>query len=127
MLPDALQTSPYLTAVRPNEPMPVIYVSDTRGPEYPQGPEPAARPRFVTWHDNLDALAALEYAAADPVSTRELAERFGVPVIEDLAQRRWLQDPRELCREYFLRTGQIEITAHCNWGCTYCPVATDPK
>ncbi|HXQ70750.1 MAG TPA: radical SAM protein, partial [Pyrinomonadaceae bacterium] len=35
--------------------------------------------------------------------------------------------PDELCSEYFLTSAQIEVTAHCNWGCTFCPVSTDRK
>ena len=29
--------------------------------------------------------------------------------------------------EYLLTTAQIEVTAHCNWGCRFCPVSRDPK
>lgn len=135
MLPMMLQTTPYITLVRPNQPHPVVYVTDTLGPEYPT--TPSAPPdavfgiitldRRVVWRTDASALAALELAAPEPASTRDLVERFGGSLIEDLARNNWLQDPTVLCREYFLRTGQIEVTAHCNWGCRCCPVATDPK
>jgi MoaA/NifB/PqqE/SkfB family radical SAM enzyme len=129
-----VQTSPYLSFTRPNKPFNLVYMSDTRGPEVPaaDGPGDAAfaaigLDRVVHWHNDLNALAALEHAASEPVSTEELSHRFGADVVQDLVMRNWLQDPDDLCREYFLRTGQIEITAHCNWGCSYCPVAADPK
>jgi hypothetical protein len=35
MLPARLQTSPYLTCVRPGDESPVVYMTDTLGPEFP--------------------------------------------------------------------------------------------
>jgi MoaA/NifB/PqqE/SkfB family radical SAM enzyme len=66
-------------------------------------------------------------AAAKPLDTTELVKTFDVELVEDLVSRGWLQNPSDLCREYWLTTGQIEITAHCNWGCKFCPVSRDPK
>lgn len=34
-LPATVQTSPYLTLVRPDEPVPVVYRTDTLGPSHP--------------------------------------------------------------------------------------------
>jgi MoaA/NifB/PqqE/SkfB family radical SAM enzyme len=135
MLADSLQTTPYITCVRPNEPLPIVYMTDTLGPEYPRMTAPPAGTEFgvigldrdVVWRNDATALVALESAARKPVATQELTARFGHPLISDLVANGWLQDPSQLCREYVLRTGQIEVTAHCNWGCRFCPVATDPK
>jgi hypothetical protein len=134
MAPDMLQTSPYLTCVRPGDPPPVVYMSDTRGPEYPDVSNPGdaafgvfGLDRAVIWMPDETGLAALEFAAKAPVGAGELAQRFGADIVAGLVGRHWLQRPEDICREYFLRTGQIEITAHCNWGCNYCPVAKDPK
>ncbi|WP_210750450.1 radical SAM/SPASM domain-containing protein [Nocardia gamkensis] len=109
-------------------------MTDTLGPEFPQIPEPGEAAfgvigldRVVTWHADPAGLTALQAAAAEPAATRNLAERFGLDLIRDLESRGWLQDPDLLCRDYTLRTGQIEVTAHCNWGCSYCPVSVDPK
>ncbi len=134
MLPDHLQTSPYLTLVRPGDPPPVVYVTDTIGPEYPVMSEPDDAvfgglhlDRIVRWHHDPAALRVLHDAAADPVPTGDLVARASTEAVTDLVRRGWLQHPDDLCREYELRTGQIEITAHCNWGCEYCPVSVDPK
>lgn len=135
MLPTELQTTPYITLMRPNEPWPVIYVTDTLGPEYPDAAPPPPEALFgivpldrrVVWRSDAAALDALEAAAPAPMPIRDLIASFGADVVDDLVWNNWLQAPDALCREYFLRTGQIEITAHCNWGCRYCPVATDPK
>lgn len=47
--------------------------------------------------------------------------------MSDLVGRGWLQHPDLLCLEYLLTTAQIEVTAHCNWGCRFCPVSQDRK
>ncbi len=134
MLPARLQTSPYLTCVRPGDESPVVYMTDTLGPEFPHMTAAGdaafgviGLDRRVIWHRDPMGLSALQDAAPEPLSTRSLAERFGLDLIRDLVARGWLQDPSVLCRDYMLRTGQIEVTAHCNWGCSYCPVSVDPK
>ncbi|MEO0435233.1 MAG: radical SAM/SPASM domain-containing protein, partial [Cyanobacteria bacterium J06656_5] len=33
----------------------------------------------------------------------------------------------QLCRDYVIRSGQIEINTNCNWRCEFCPVSIDPK
>jgi hypothetical protein len=83
--------------------------------------------RKTVWHRDPQALSALQSAARDPLPTSVLVRDYGQPLVRELVSRRWLQDPAELCVDYWLRSGQIEITAHCNWGCSYCPVAKDPK
>jgi len=133
--PNQLQTSPYLTLVRPGKSARVIYVTDTRGPEYPELSPPTTGAVFgvigldrsVVWHDSHHALLALESAALDPVDTTYLVAEYGRRTIGDLMAREWLQAPSSLCTEYRLLTAQIEVTAHCNWGCQFCPVAADPK
>jgi hypothetical protein len=135
MLPNTLQTTPYVTCIRPHQPLPIVYMTDTRAPSYPNAGRPPADAQFgiigldrqVVWRSDMASLIALEAAAAEPVATSELVERFGLEVISDLVANRWLQQPGDLCREYWLRTGQIEVTAHCNWGCRFCPVSSDPK
>lgn len=134
MLPNSVQTSPYITLVRPSESSPVVYMTDTLAPSYPDMGEPGAATfgvlgldRKVVWRSQLEALTALETSAAEPVPTRQLVARFGLPIVSELVSNGWLRDPADLCTEYFLRTGQIEVTAHCNWGCSYCPVSIDPK
>jgi hypothetical protein len=134
VLPERLQTSPYLTCVRPGEPSPVVYVTDTLGPEYPVMGDPGdARfgvvglNREVIWQRDAEVLAALQTAASDPLPTHDLVRRFGESLVTDLVRRDWLQEPVNLCVDYWLRSGEIELTAHCNWGCSFCPVSTDPK
>jgi hypothetical protein len=134
MFPETLQTSPYLTCVRPGERPAVVYTTDDVYPAYPQLSDPGdaafgaiGLDRRVVWHPDPAALEALQTAAPEAVPTARLTATFGAAVVADLVSRGWLQDPAELCTEYFLRTGQIEVTAHCNWGCRFCPVATDPK
>ena len=129
-----MQTSPYLTCILPDRPFPVVYVTEPPGSKYPEGSPPGDASfgvitlnRTVVWHSDIRALAALEFAAKAPVARSELNQRFSSPVISDIASRNWLQNPADLCKEYLLRTGQIEITAHCNWRCNYCPVSKDPK
>ncbi|MDH6114189.1 hypothetical protein P3T36_000590 [Kitasatospora sp. MAP12-15] len=134
MLPDLLQTSPYLTVIRSGEPAPVIYMTDTRGPTLPVITDPAGAAygviglgRRVDWQHDAAGLAALNRAARDPLPAGELAAEFGQDLIEHLTAKGWLQPPEEICAEYRLLTAQIEITAHCNWRCRYCPVSTEPK
>ncbi len=64
---------------------------------------------------------------ARAVEQHVLTKCYGDAVVADLVGRNWLQPPEELCREYLLTTAQIEVTAHCNWGCRFCPVSIDRK
>jgi radical SAM family protein/iron-sulfur cluster protein len=134
MFPEQLQTSPYLTCVRPGERPAVVYMTDDVSANYPCMSDPGdaafgaiGLDRRVVWHPDPAALEAMQTAAPEPVPAARLAEAFGAELVADLVSRGWLQDPAELCTDYYLRTGQIEVTAHCNWGCRFCPVATDPK
>lgn len=130
-----LQTSPYLTRVTPGEASPVSYWSDTYGPTVPAG-EPAGPgvvfgivglDRRIVWQRETAMLDLLRACAAGPVDAELLAERFGALLVAAAVAQDWLQEPDELCRGYHLFSGEIEVTAHCNWGCRFCPVATDPK
>ena len=107
-----MQTSPYLTCVLPGQPSPVVYMTDTLGPEYPVITEPGdaafgviGLDRRVAWHRDPAGLTALEAAAGDPVPSAELMERFGSARIADLVARGWLQAPADLCAEYRLVLG----------------------
>lgn len=130
-----LQTSPYLTRVMPGEASSVSYWSDTHGPAAPTG-EPAGPgvvfgivglDRRIVWQSEQLMLDLLRASAAGPVEASALAERFGADLVAAAVARDWLQKPDEVCRGYHLISGEIEVTAHCNWGCRFCPVATDPK
>ncbi len=128
-----LQTSPYLTCIKPNEPAPITFCTDpTRSrPETSVAGDAQfgvlGLDREVHWQDDRDLLALLETAAAEPVLEDDLVRRYGPRPVAQARTRQWLQDPAQLCTEYFLRSGEIEVTAHCNWGCTFCPVSDDPK
>ncbi|WP_326636642.1 radical SAM protein [Streptosporangium sp. NBC_01755] len=135
MLPELLQTSPYLTHVAPGADPPVIYLTDTFGPTFPQGDPPAADVVFgivgldrqIVWQSDRRVLEMLTACAQEPCSVQHLVGRFGADRVGAAVDRTWLQTPDDLCREYRLVSGEIEVTAHCNWGCRFCPVATDPK
>ena len=134
MLPDTVQTSPYITCILPGARLRVVYMTDTRGPAHPVLTDPGEAAfgvigldRKVHWQPDIEGLGALEAAAAEPVATRNLQAQYGENIVAGLFSRGWLQHPSDLCREYWFRTAQIEVTAHCNWGCRFCPVATDPK
>ncbi|MFD8023951.1 radical SAM/SPASM domain-containing protein [Streptomyces lavendulae] len=130
-----LQTCPYLSSVRPGADPRLVYLTDTAGPEAPTGPLPqptavfgiVGLDRTIVWQDDAKVLNLLRYAASAPRATGELVTRFGPNRVSAAAGRGWLQDPAGLCREYRVVSGEIEVTAHCNWGCVSCPVATDPK
>ncbi len=130
-----LQTSPYLTRVMPGEASPVSYWSDTYGPTVPSGEPPGPGVVFgivglnrqIVWQQDQAMLDLLRACAADSVEAGLLTERFGSELVAAAVARGWLQEPGELCRDYHLFSGEIEVTAHCNWGCRFCPVATDPK
>lgn len=130
-----LQTSPYLTHLSPHAETPVRYLTDTFGPTEPFGyPAPDGTvfgivgvDRRVVWESDSRVLDALRHCAPQPVSREEISARWNAALADDLVARGWLQPPSQLCREYHLRSGEIEVTAHCNWGCRFCPVATDPK
>lgn len=131
---DLLQTSPYLTCIAAGDPCPIVYAIDELDPVRPDvTPPPGAvfgvigLARTVTWHSDPVALEALERAAGAPVTRRTLTRSFGADVVSDLVDRGWLQHPDDLCVEYLLTTAQIEVTAHCNWGCKFCPVSIDRK
>ena len=131
---DLLQTSPYITCVAAGQPSLIVFAVDEIEPVYPDVKPPAGAAfgvigldRNVVWHRALNALDALEHASSAPVARQSLVETYGKQVVSDLVDRGWLQRPEELCTEYFLTSAQIEVTAHCNWGCTFCPVSTDRK
>lgn len=131
---DLLQTSPYLTCLTAGQSSPIVYAVDEIEPVFPdvKPPDGAAfgvigLDRNVVWHKDLNALDALQYAASAPVARQSLIETYGSQVVSDLVGHGWLQRPEELCTEYFLTSAQIEVTAHCNWGCSFCPVSTDRK
>lgn len=128
-----LQTSPYLTCIRPNEPSPITFCTDpTRSrPETSVAGDAQfgvlGLDREVHWQADRTVLDLLEAAASAPVLEDDLVRRYGTQPVEQARARQWLQDPDQLCIEYHLRSGEIEITAHCNWGCSFCPVSDDPK
>ncbi|WP_405785668.1 radical SAM/SPASM domain-containing protein [Streptomyces sp. NBC_01367] len=130
-----LQTSPYLSSVRPGTGPGLVYLSDTSGPQAPVGAPPLGSTvfgvvgldRVIVWQDDAAVLELLRYASERPHDSGELSARFGAGRVGAAVARGWLQDPVELCRSYRLESGEIEVTAHCNWGCVSCPVATDPK
>jgi hypothetical protein len=131
---DLLQTSPYLTCFAAGQTSNIVYAVDEIEPVFPdvKPPDGAAfgvigLDRNVVWHNDINALDALQNAASAPVACQSLIETYGAQVVSDLVGRRWLQRPHELCTEYYLTSAQIEVTAHCNWGCSFCPVATDRK
>lgn len=131
---ELLQTSPYLTLVLPGDVSPVVYAIDEFDPVYPDVSAPAGfafgvigLERDVAWHDDGAALDALQQAAVAPAGRSVLVAVHGGEVIDDLIARGWLQRPDDLCAEYHLTTAQIEVTAHCNWGCVFCPVSVDAK
>lgn len=134
-LPLSVQTSPYLTRVDPGKPSPVMYFSDTFGPTQPVGQTPidgavfgiVGLDRRIDWHTDPRMLELLIACAAEPLDTAAVAHRFGEILVTDALVRQWVQPPDELCRDYRLVSGEIEVTAHCNWGCRSCPVAVDPK
>lgn len=133
-MPDLLQTSPYLTCFTAGQASQIVYAVDEIEPVFPdvRPPDGAAfgvigLDRSVVWHKDLNALDALQQAAAAPVARQSLLETYGSQVVSDLVGRGWLQRPEELCTEYYLTSAQIEVTAHCNWGCSFCPVSTDRK
>ncbi|MEU4359958.1 radical SAM/SPASM domain-containing protein [Streptomyces virginiae] len=130
-----LQTSPYLSSVLPGADPRLVYLTDTSGPEAPAGPIPppaavfgiVGLDRTIVWQHDAEVLDLLRYAASRPRATGELTSRFGAGRVSAAAGQGWLQDPARLCREYRVVSGEVEVTAHCNWGCASCPVATDPK
>jgi hypothetical protein len=131
---DLLQTSPYLTCVASGDASRIVYAIDELTPLSPDvtAPDGAAfgvigLDRKVVWRADLAALEAMQRAAQTPVARQSLVESYGSDVIADLVGRGWLQRPEELCTEYLLTTAQIEVTAHCNWGCKFCPVSRDRK
>lgn len=133
MVTQLLQTSPYLTCIKPNEPSPITFCTDPvrSRPETSFAGDALfgvlGLDREVHWQADRRVLDVLEAAAAEPLPEDDLVRRYGPGPVEEARARQWLQDPDRLCTEYFLRSGEIEITAHCNWGCTFCPVADDPK
>lgn len=134
MLSDLLQTSRYLTCFSAGDSSLIVYAIDELEPRSPNVKPPDGATfgiigldRNVVWHTDLTALEALQHAAKAPVALRSLIESYGIHVVSDLIDRGWLQRPDELCTEYLLTTAQIEVTTHCNWGCSFCPVSQDRK
>jgi hypothetical protein len=72
----------------------------------------------------LDMLIA---CAPAPCDAGQVAQRFGAGRVSAARRLGWLLEPDELCRDYRLVSGEIEITSHCNWRCGFCPVSIDPK
>jgi MoaA/NifB/PqqE/SkfB family radical SAM enzyme len=130
-----LQTCPYITCIYPHTPSPVVYVTDPRGTEYPyldEVPEDAKfgvinLDRTVIWRNDIKELHVLEFTAPKAYSVDELIRKFSKNIVEDLQRFGWLKKTEDLCKEYYCRSVQIEITSHCNSACKYCPVSIDPK
>ncbi|MEV7277647.1 radical SAM/SPASM domain-containing protein [Streptomyces sp. NPDC093111] len=130
-----LQTSPYLSTLEPGEESPLVYLSDSAGPAYPVGDVPPADAVFgvvgldraIVWQSDVQMRGLLREASSRPQTASALRRRFGADRVAAAEARGWLQRPEDLCRDYRLWSGEIEVTAHCNWGCEFCPVATDPK
>lgn len=135
MVPDLLQTSPYLTHVVPGAGLPVRYLTDTFGPSFPQADPPPTDAVFglvgldrqVVWQSDPRVLDMLKACAPKPRTTQEMTARFGADRVRAALKRDWLQAPEDLCRDYRLVSGEIEVSSHCNWGCRFCPVSIDPK
>jgi Radical SAM superfamily/Iron-sulfur cluster-binding domain len=131
---DPLQASPYLTCFLPGDSSRIVYAIDELAATSPDVTPPdgvafgvIGLDRRVVWHHDPAALAAVQSAAPAPVARASLVDSFGTEVVSDLVDRGWLQHPDQLCTEYLLTTAQIEVTAHCNWGCGFCPVSLDRK
>jgi len=131
---DLLQTSPYLTCFYKGDDSQIVYATDEIEPTYPNVTPPDGAlfgviglDRNVLWHEDFNALIALQHAAQMPIAKHSLIDLYGVHLVSDLISRRWLQHPDELCTEYLLTTAQIEVTVHCNWSCKFCPVSRDRK
>ncbi|GAB1643544.1 radical SAM/SPASM domain-containing protein [Krasilnikovia sp. MM14-A1259] len=131
---DLLQVSPYLTCFPSGEASQIVFAVDELEPVTPEVNPPSGAAfgviglsREVAWHNDVRALDALHAASRSAVDRRSLEADFGVAVVADLVGRGWLQRPANLCHEYLLTTAQIEVTAHCNWGCRFCPVSVDRK
>lgn len=130
-----LQTCPYITAVLPDSPSPVIYLTDPLDPDYPKlddAPESAKfgiidLDRTVTWREDKDELRVLESCALEPQRESKIVGRFGRNVVEDMKKMGWLKKEDDLCKDYYCRSVQIETTTHCNRSCRFCPVFIDPK
>ena len=130
-----LQTCPYITCIYPHTPSPVVYMTDTRGPEYPDlsGVPKDAKfgvinlDRTVVWRNNIKELYTLEFAATKAYSIDDLIKKFSKNIVKNLQDFGWLKKPKDICKEYYCRSAQIEITSHCNWACKFCPVSIDPK
>jgi Radical SAM superfamily/Iron-sulfur cluster-binding domain len=135
MLPKLLQTSPYLSRLTPGDAPPVVYLTDTHGPEHPHGGPPppgtifgiVGLDREIVWQSDSRVLDLLTACAPRPRAAAALAAEFGADRVVAATGRGWLQDPAELCRDYHLVSGEIEVTAHCNWRCRFCPVFAAPK
>ncbi|MFC0861696.1 radical SAM/SPASM domain-containing protein [Sphaerimonospora cavernae] len=110
-------------------------MTDTFGPSAPQADPPPPGTAFglvgldrrVIWQSDPQMLDMLTACAPEPCDAERVAQRFGADRMSAALQRGWLQSPDELCRDYHLVSGEIEITSHCNWGCRFCPVSMDPK
>ncbi|MRH92933.1 radical SAM protein [Nocardia sp. SYP-A9097] len=134
-LVSSLQTSPYLTRVDPGAAASVLYLTDTFGPTFPHSETPTDKAVFgilgldrrIDWHADPRMLDLLIASAREPQDRTDLAQRFGSELVAEAAARQWVQAPVDLCRDYRLVSGEIEVTAHCNWSCRFCPVSTDPK
>ncbi len=119
----------------PHTPVPVVYMTDTRGPEFLDlGPIPEDAEfgvinldRSVVWRKNIKELQALEFAATKARSVNTLIKEFGEDVVKSLQNFGWLKKPENLCKEYYCRSLQIEVVSHCNFACRFCPVSIDPK
>src|SRR5262245_28639745 len=99
-----LQTSPYLTCLTAGQTSPVVYAVDEIEPVFPdvKPPDGAAfgvigLDRNLVWHNDINALDALQHAASAPVARQSLTETYGAQVVSDLVGRGWLQRPDELC------------------------------
>ena len=66
-------------------------------------------------------------SAKEPQAKRLLAQKHGQETIDTLVKDRLLVDSDSVWEQSNINYLEIEITAHCNWRCEYCPVSVDPK
>jgi len=72
---------------------------------------------------NMEVLEYCRY----PRDAIELIDQFGEQTIQELTENFLLSDVENVWEQTNIEHMEIEICAHCNWKCEFCPVSFDPK
>jgi len=77
---------------------------------------------------NDDSIRFLEFCRT-PQKASDVLDSFDIDlaILESFVELELLVDSESIWQKTHVMAVEIEISAHCNWRCRFCPVSVDPK